>query len=86
MIELPRESVEFIPIAVHVDGLPVTQGVDVATTTGSGRPAAWASATSLDGRLGLLVDGLPVGEHTVWVRITDAPEAPVLECERIRIT
>lgn len=86
MIELPRESVEFVPLTVTLDGKPVNQGIELATTQGSARPTVWAPATVLDGKAGLVIDGLPVGEHIVWVRVSSAPEAPVLRCARIRIT
>lgn len=86
MIELPREGVEFVETKVTVDGCKVTTGLEVSTTTGRERPSAWQAATILDGKAGILVDGLPVGEHLVWVRIVSAPETPVVQCDRIRIT
>ncbi|MBP1241728.1 hypothetical protein ABID92_000444 [Frigoribacterium sp. PvP120] len=86
MIVLPRESIEIVLVPVHVDGTLVTAGVEVTTTTGDQRPTDWRPADLTDDRTGILVTGLPVGVHTVWVRVTSVPEVPVLQSGQIRIT
>lgn len=45
----------------------------------------WQTATILDGRAGIFVSGLPVGEQLVWMRALSAPETPVMQHDRMRL-
>lgn len=78
----PRESVEFQPILVTVDGTTVTANVETQITSVSGRPSssAWIPAVTLDGQIGLMIEGLSVGTYEVWARVSDSPEIPVIDC------
>lgn len=78
----PRESVEFQPILITLDGDPVTNAADVEVciTTPSARPSTWIASTSLAGEIGVMVENLSVGTYYVWARITDSPEIPVINC------
>jgi hypothetical protein len=78
----PRESVEFQPILITVDGVTVTTNIETQITLVSGRPSssAWIPAVTLDGQIGLMIQGLSVGTYEVWARVTDAPEIPVIDC------
>ena len=78
----PRESVEFQPILVTLDGVPVTTAVETAVLLPSARPAEsdWVTAYALDGDIGVLIQNLATGTWNVWARITDSPEIPVINC------
>ena len=77
-----RETVEFQPVLITLDGAQVTTGVEFAVIIPSARPVSsnWANATTLDGDIGFLVQNLAVGTWNVWARITDSPEIPVINC------
>lgn len=78
----PRESVEFQPILITLDGTPFTTAADieVSITAPSARPSTWIASTSLGGEIGVMIENLAVGSYTVWARITDSPEIPVINC------
>ena len=78
----PRESVEFQPILVTLDGVKVTTGVETAVLVPSARPtsSSWSTAYSLNGDVGVLIQNLATGTWNVWARITDSPEIPVINC------
>jgi len=82
----PRESIEFQPITVTIDGAAITTGVDIAITGRSERPTVWVPATVLDGKLGFMVGTYQPGDHLVWCRYTDNPEVPVILAGYFRIT
>lgn len=86
MATFPRETVEFQPITVTVDGATVTTGVSFAVTAPDARPATFTPATILDGRTGVMIEGLTVGFHRVWAKVASNPETPVIDCGTIRIT
>lgn len=86
MNHYPRETKEFQPVAITVDGAAVTAGVELAVVLGDARPTAWTAATSLSGKIGYLIDSMAVGTYTVWARITSSPEVPVINCGSFRIT
>lgn len=75
-----RETVEFIPVTVTVDGVPVTSGVEFAVTSGGARPTSWAAPVTIDGQIGVMTSQQPLGRYTVWARISSAPETPVICC------
>lgn len=78
----PRESVEFQPILITLDGTPFTTAADieVCITAPSARPSTWIASTSLGGEIGVMIQNLAVGSYVVWARITDSPEIPVINC------
>lgn len=78
----PRESVEFQPILITLDGNPVTTAADVEVciTAQNARPSTWIASTSLGGEIGVMIQNLAVGTYLVWARITDSPEIPVINC------
>lgn len=82
----PRESDEFQAVTVTVDGTRVVDEVEVAVTIGAERPTSWAPALMLGGKPGLMTGGRSPGTYTVWARVTDAPEVPVVSCGRFIIT
>lgn len=82
----PRESVEFQPVTVTVDGVTVTSGVEFAVTEPGTRPTVWAAAVTLSGKIGVMVEGFNPGNWHVWARITSTPEIPVVDCGAFIIT
>lgn len=87
MSSYPRETVEFVPVVVTVDGTAVTAGVEVSITESlATRPTEWNAADTLDGKTGFMIDHETPGNRYVWARITDNPEVPVVYCGAITIT
>lgn len=76
----PRESVEFQPVLVTLDGEPITANVEFSITNMTARPSDWSAATVLQNQVGVMIVGLSVGTYKVWARITDSPEIPVIDC------
>ena len=76
----PRESVEFQPVLVTLDGNAITTNVEFAITNMTARPSNWVAATTLQNQIGVMVENLSVGTYKVWARITDSPEIPVIDC------
>lgn len=81
----PRETVEHCALVVEVDGTPVT-AYEVCLTADGARPGVWASNVELDGKHGFMVQALTKGTHSIWVRVTDNPETPVMWAGYITIT
>lgn len=88
MKEYPRETVEYIPFGeVTADG-EATVSFDYAITKTWQRPTVWTPNTINEGRPSFLVDGpaLGRGTFTVWVRVDDSDETPVIEAGKFRLT
>jgi hypothetical protein len=83
---LPRETVEYIPIAVTVNGVVTTTGVEFAVVADGSRPSTWSAAVVVEGATHVLVSGLTPGQWRIWARVTAAPETPVIECGYITVT
>lgn len=84
---LQRETLEFIPIAVTVNGEAVTQNVEFCIVGLDERPTAFAAAVTLDGSIGVMIDAsaLGVGLFRIFAKITDSPEVPVIDAGTFRI-
>jgi hypothetical protein len=76
---IPRESSEWHPFTVTVDGTPVTTGVETAVTTISARPATWTPATVRDGKTLIRIAGLTPSTYRAWARITRSDETAVVD-------
>lgn len=85
-ISIPRESREFIPITVTVDGQPVTANVKVSTTPYGARPTVWVDPVTLGGRIGVMTTPGEPGIILVWAQVTSSPEAPVVYCGAYQMT
>ncbi|MDF9748644.1 hypothetical protein M2428_000074 [Arthrobacter sp. ES3-54] len=81
-----RESIEFQPVTVTVDGAVVTTGVTFAITPHSDRPVTYIAPTTVAGKTGVMVQGLTPGLHAVWAKVASTPEAVVINCGTIIIT
>jgi len=82
----PRETVEFIPVEVTVDGETVTDGVQFCVTNRVTRPTSWISPVTLEGKIGVMTNAQPVGVYVIWAKVTDSPEVPVIRCGEYRVT
>jgi len=82
----PRESVEFLPITIAIDGVPVTTGVEVLIGINGSRPSEWVTPTTLNGKIGVMIDGLAPGLYNIWAKISSSPETPVIDCGIVSIT
>jgi len=80
-----RESIEFQPVTVTVNGAPVTSGVTFAITPNGTRPLAYVAPTTVDGKIGVMVQGLAHGLYDVWAKVNSTPEAVVINCGYISV-
>ena len=80
-----RETTEFQPVTVTVDGVSVTTGVTFAVVPSSVRPTVWVAPTTLAGKIGVMVTGMAIGIYDVWAKIASAPETPVIYCGMFRV-
>lgn len=76
----PKETVEFQPVLVTVDGTAVTDDVELAVVVFQERPETWSAPVELDGKIGVMIDSYEPGRYDVWARVTDAPEIVVVKC------
>lgn len=80
MNRYPRESIEFLPVRITVDGFPPTDPVQVSVTSHRDRPTSWEAPVTLEGETGLMVAGREPGTYRVWARVISDPETPVISC------
>lgn len=85
LINFPRETVEFLPVAVLADGVEVVEDVEFSVTGGDDRPSAWTAAVLLGGKTGLMVEGQEPGRYTVWARVTGETETPVINAGQYNV-
>jgi hypothetical protein len=79
-----RDSIEFCPVLVDVDGVtPAPGDVEFAIVAYPGRPetADWVAPVVIDDQMGVMVEDLEVGQYEVWVRVSANPETPVLKSD-----
>ena len=82
-----RETYEFQPINISVNGSAVTAGVEATIVELGARPSTWGTVTTIGTAIGVMVSGtaLGVGTFEVYARISDSPEVPVLNAGTFRI-
>lgn len=81
-----RETTEFVPVTVTVDGAITTTAVQFAVTDAfTERPVTWVNAVIIGGKTGFMLQGRAVGSYRVWAKVTDAPETPVIDCGTFRV-
>jgi len=87
MTTFERESIEFQPVTVTLDGQPAdTAALAFAITPQGTRPTTFTPPTIIGGKPGVMVQGLPVGNHTIWAKATSSPEIPIMACGYITVT
>lgn len=79
-----KESVEFQPVIVELDGA-VIEEFDVCIVPYRARPEDWQSPTVLEGQPGIMIQGLEIGTYDIYVRITHNPEIPVIPAGQVVI-
>lgn len=79
-----QESIEFQPIEVEIDGTAQT-AFEVCIVPDGARPTNWQAPMLLGGKPGVMIQGLPLGSHKVYVKVTATPEAPVIEAGTVVI-
>ena len=82
---IPRESVEFVVVAMTVDGEPVTpNGISVCAP--GVRPVLWETPITLEGKAGFLTGEYSPATYNVYARADDDPETPVVRAGTLTIT
>lgn len=74
---IQRESVELVTLNVSVDDEAITD-FQVCIVLQGQRPITWTDATVIGSDSGALVSGLAQGLYSVFVKVSDDPETPVL--------
>lgn len=83
----PRESVEFQPVSVTLDGVALTSGLAFAIVPDGSRPETFSPATVMDGKAGVMVAGLAAGTYRIFAQVTaDPDEVPVIDCGYFYVT
>ena len=82
----PRETVEFQAVTVTVDGTVVTTGVTFCVVPDGARPVTFIAATTLSGKIGVMVTGLTPGNYRVFAQVASSPETPVIDCGLFTVT
>ena len=82
----PRETVEFQPVTVLIDGAPVTAGVTFAVVAYGDRPVTFTAPVTLGGQIGVMVSGLVPGMWVVWAQVADAPEMVIIDTGAFTVT
>lgn len=72
-----KETVEFQEVRVSVDGVPHSNFKVCLVPLGD-RPEVWNDPFELDGKYGVMIEDMEIGQYWVYVRVEDNPEAPVL--------
>ena len=82
-----RETYEFLPVTVTVNGTAVMSDVAFSVVDVASRPSTWGTAVTLGTAIGVMVNGTALGPGTfnVFARVTSSPEIPVIPCGTFRI-
>ena len=75
-----RESVEFQPVEIKLDGQVVLDGISYAIVPDGERPVTFIDATTLAGKTGVMIQGLERGTYRIYARVVNNPEVPVIDC------
>lgn len=76
----PRESVEFQPVKVTLEGAPVTSGLLIAVVPDGQRPVTFTPAIVFGPEAGVMVSGLAHGTYRIFAQLESGPETPVVDC------
>jgi len=76
----PRESVEFQPVEVTLNGAPVTTGLALSVVRDGQRPVTFTPAATMDGLTGVMINALAPGTWRVYAQVSNGQETPVIDC------
>lgn len=75
-----RESVEFQPVEVKLDGQVLADGISYAIVPDGERPVTFTDAVVLGGKTGVMIQGLDRGTYRIFAKVLNSPEVPVMDC------
>lgn len=75
-----RESVEFQPVEIKLNGVAVLDGISYAIVPDGERPVDFIAATVLAGKTGVMIQGLERGTYRIYAKVINSPEVPVIDC------
>lgn len=75
-----RESVEFQPVEIKLNGAVVLDGVSYAIVPDGERPVTFTAAVILSGKTGVMIQGLSRGTYRIFAKVLNTPEVPVIDC------
>lgn len=75
-----RETDEFQPVTVTVDGAAVTENVEFSVVPAGTRPVTFIPPMVVGAAIGVRVFALEPGNYRVFARVTSSPEVPVVDC------
>lgn len=78
--EYPRETVEFQPVQVTLNGAAVTTDLSFAVVRDGQRPVTFTDAAVMGSLTGVMVAGLEPGAYRIYAQLTAGPETPVIDC------
>lgn len=81
----PRETDEFVRVAVSVNRAPVTSGVAIAIVPDGQRPVSYTPALIKEGNTGFRLRNLAAGIWHVYARVVLVDETPVIDCGRFEV-
>lgn len=90
-LKIPEGSIEYLYADLRADRLLNTQAVSMLITSktvpGVWVAAQWTGTPSRARSARILLDGtLARGTYSVYARITDIPEAPIISVGQLKIT
>lgn len=86
MNSYPRETIEFLPAPITVDGVPVVTGIQYSIVPLYGRPTVWVAQLTVGAEIGVMVQALDPGTYNVFAKITASPEVPVILCGSFQVS
>ena len=74
-----RETDDWLPAPVTIDGVNVISGVSYCITLRGVRPVTFTASVLRTDRIGVKVTGLSVGTYDVYARVSAPPDLPVIK-------
>lgn len=75
-----RESVEFQPVDVRLEGQLLTDAVSFSIVPDGTRPEVFTPSVVYGGKTGVMIQGLARGTYRIFAKILNDPEVPVIDC------
>lgn len=80
-----RETHEYVPVEVTKDGTIITANLEYSIVPWGDRPVSWSNMVVSGQVTYVEVNGLDAGYYDIYVRITDAPETPVIRPGNLKV-